>query len=930
MGEPAQAEAATSERDVLLATKLNVPGLRPDLVPRPRLALGLDESPGRGLVLVCAPAGYGKTVLLADWIRRGRHGAAWLSLDVGDNDPARFWRHAVAALDRVRPGISEQVSPLLGPSAPLSFEPLVTALINEVAARPDADEAVLLVLDDYHVISSQPVHESLRFLLEHRPPGLQLVLSSRSDPPLPLARLRARGQLSELRAADLRFTPGEAAALLQQVAGAPDQARLDASLTDAAVAALTARTEGWAAGLQLAGLSLRGHADVDGFVAAFTGSHRHVLDYLAEEVLEQQPDQVREFLLETSVLERLSGELCDTVTGRPGSQALLEQTERAGLFVVPLDEVRGWWRYHHLFADLLRARLQAEYPARVPGLHCNAAAWYAERGLADEAIRHAVAAGEMTWAARLIEQHFDGIHSLRGEAATVRRWLAPLPADLVRSRPRLLLAQAVPTAMGGRLEEAEQLVDAAERAYADAGEEPFEPAIGRAGSLLVNVPAVIALSRGYLAQLRGDAAATAEFGSQALARSREGEWILRSVAQGQLAVAQWLDGRLDEAERAFAHDLAGRRAAGLPTWGAWESYELGQVQYAQGRLDAAERTCEQALEAVTSTGRAPLPAAGPAYAGLAEVAYQRNELGRARENATRGIALCRSFVYTVPLAAGLATLAWIRQAEGDPAGALAAMDEAVHATPGPPGLLNPIPARRARLLLTQGDLGGTARWTNEAGLGADDEPDYAREPGQLVLARVLLAQDRPGAALALLDRLHAAAAAQDRAGSLIEIGALRALALAASGNADRAVDMLAETLTLACPQGHVRVFADEGPPMAALLARLIAAQRSGGAAAAVPLGCLARLQRALGTQDVARDAGPDRGTAVPGLIDQLTGRELEVLTMLAAGSSNQAIASQLVVTLDTVKKHVSHVLGKLGATNRTEAVTRARELSLIP
>ena len=246
---------------------------------------------------------------------------------------------------------------------------------------------------------------------------------------------------------------------------------------------------------------------------------------------------------------------------------------------------------------------------------------------------------------------------------------------------------------------------------------------------------MIALSRGYLAQLRGDARGTAEFGSQALARSREGEWILRSVAQGQLAVAQWLDGRLDEAERAFAHDIAGRRAAGLPTWGAWESYELGQVQYAQGRLDAAARTCEQALEAVTGTGRVPLPAAGPAYAGLAEVAYQRNELGSARENAIRGIALCRSFVYTLPLAAGLATLAWIRQAEGDPAGAREAMDEAVHATPGPPGLLNPIPARRARLLLTQGDLGGAARWTSEAGLGADDEPDYAREPGQLVLAR---------------------------------------------------------------------------------------------------------------------------------------------------------------------------------------------------
>jgi LuxR family transcriptional regulator, maltose regulon positive regulatory protein len=366
---------------------------------------------------------------------------AWLSLDAGDNDPARFWRHMVAALDRVRPGISEQMAPLLGPSAPPSFEPLVTALINEVAGQPYADEA-LLVLDDYHVISSQPVHESLGFLLEHRPPGLHLALTSRSDPPLALARLRARGQLTELRAAELRFTPGEAAALLQQVAAAPGGARLDAPLPDAVAAALAARTEGWAAGLQLAGLSLRGRSDVDGFVAAFTGSHRYVLDYLAEEVLEHQSEQVRTFLLQTSVLERLSGELCDAVTGRPGSQALLEQVERAGLFVVALDEVRGWWRYHHLFADLLRARLQAEQPGRVPGLHRNAAAWYAERGLADDAIRHAVAAREMTWAARLIEQHYDELFYLHGEGATIHRWLSALPQELVRSRPRLLLTQA--------------------------------------------------------------------------------------------------------------------------------------------------------------------------------------------------------------------------------------------------------------------------------------------------------------------------------------------------------------------------------------------------------------------------------------------------------------------------------------------------------
>jgi len=804
----------------------------------------------------------------------------------------------------------------------------VTALINEVAGRPDADEALLLVLDDYHVISSQPVHESLGFLLEHRPPGLALALTSRSDPPLALARLRARGQLTELRPAELRFTPGEAAALLAQVVVAPGRARLDAPLPDAVAAALAARTEGWAAGLQLAGLSLRGQNDVDGFVAAFTGSHRYVLDYLAEEVLERQSGRVREFLLETSVLERLSGELCDAVTGRTGSQALLEQVERAGLFVVALDAVRGWWRYHHLFADLLRARLQAEQPGRVAGLHRNAAAWYAEHGLADDAIRHAAAAGEMTWAAELIEQHFDELFYLRGEGATVQRWLSALPDDLVRSRPRLLLAQAQLAVTSGRAEAAEPLLDAAERASAHAAEEPFEPTVGRAGSLLANVAAGVALQRSYLAALRGNAERTAAFASQTLAELSEGEQMLSSIAQCNLGIAEWLRGRLVDAERAFVSGIARWRAASQYTVAAWGCYHLGQVQRAQGRLDAAVQTYRQALETAVPSGRPPAPTAGPAYVGLAEVAYQRNELDTALRHASEGIRLCRQFAYTPPLAAGLARLAWIRQASGDPAGAREAIGEATRAALGPAGLLNPVPAQRARLLLAQGNLTEAARWTTEGGLSADDEPDYPREGGHLVLVRVLLAQGETERALALLGQLRAAAAAQDRAGSLIEIGALRALALAARGEERAAVEALAGALMAGCPQGYVRVFADEGAPMAALLGRLIAAQRSGQAAAGVPLGCLARLQHAFDSEHPVPDHG--RATTPQGIVEPLTSRELEVLEMLAAGRSNQAIAGQLVVTLDTVKKHVTHLLDKLGAANRTEAVTRARQLGLIP
>ncbi len=907
MGEPT---VAAPERDVLLATKLYMPVSRPGLVPRPRLLARLDEGLARGLVLVCAPAGYGKTVLLADWARRCGHPIAWLSLDAGDNDPARFWRHAVAALDRARPGTGERVAPLLGPPAPSSFQGLVTALINDLAGEEEA----LLVLDDYHVIGSEQVHQSLAFLAEHRPAGIGVVLASRSDPPLPLPRLRARGQLTEIRAAELRFAPAEAAELLRQAAS---------DLPDGSVAALAARTEGWAAGLQLAALSLRGHEDAAAFVAAFTGSHRYVLDYLAGEVLERQDAQLRTFLLETSVLARLSGPLCDAVTGREGSQALLEQAERAGLFLVPLDEVRGWWRYHHLFADLLHARLEAEQPGRVPMLHRNAAAWCEEHAMADEAIGHAAAAGEMLWAARIIEQHFDMVYNIRGEAATIHRWLSVLPAEVVRSRPRLLLAQAIMAATSGQLKVVEPLLDAVECATPSWADEPFEPLGGAAASFLVNVPALTTLHRGYLAQFHGDAGATAAFAAQALAEIKPGERLLSATAHGFLAVAEWLRGRLTEAERAFMSSVAGWREAGHLTTTAWRWYELVLVRRAQGRLDAAVLTCQRALDSLVMSGRPP-PAAGPGYVGLAEIAYQRDELDLALRHASKGIALCRQFVHTTPLANGLAALAMIRQATGDPAGALEAITEAGQASPGPAGLLNPVPAQRARLLLAQGNLPGAARFPPDNGLGPDDEPTYARESGHLVLARVLLAQDRPGQALALLDRLHAAAVAQDRAGSLIEIGALRALALAASGEEAAAVTVLAGALLLACPQGHLRVFADEGPPLAALLGRLITAQRAGRAAAGVPLGYLARLQRAFGSGQPAFDPVP------AGIVDPLTSREVEVLEMLAAGRSNQAIARELVVTLDTVKKHVGHVLGKLGAANRTEAVARARELNLIP
>jgi LuxR family maltose regulon positive regulatory protein len=873
--------------------------------------------------VVCTPAGFGKTTLLGDWARRSRHPTAWLSLDEGDNDPARFWRYVAAALERVRPGVGEQVGVLLRGPQPPPLEAVVIAVINQLTLLPGGDQ-VALVLDDYHLVEAPPVHDSVRFLLQRLPPGLRLVLASRADPPLPLARLRARGQLAELRERDLRFTLDETAVFLREAIG------LD--LPAASVAALQDRTEGWAAGVQLAALSLRGHADPAGFVASFAGSHRYVLDYLTEEVLARQPEPLVRFLLETSVLERLCGPLCDAVTGRTDSQALLETIERASLFLVPLDEVRGWWRYHHLFADLLRARLAHERPQRVAELHRAAAAWHQAHGFADEAVRHALAAGEVAWAARLVERHVEALLR-RSEGATLHRWLAALPAETVRARARLCLAQAVTAVVGGRLEAVEPFLAAAERAFAATGEEPHQPSVGRALSVLANVPASIAFLHAELARFRGDPEGAVAFDRQALTHLGEGDWLLGSQVAWNLAVADWLRGRPAQAEPTLADVAAERRAAGEGYLAMRVGYDLGQVQRARGRLGAAAATYQQGLETDGEAGPGR-PHVGMAHVGMAEVLYERDQLDGAHEHATRGVALCRQLAYTQPLATGLGLLARIRQAQGDPAGALEAIGEAerVELSPQVVALLNPVPVWRARLWLARGEVAEAARWAEGLGLSVQDEPSYPREGEYLILARLLLARQQPDQALTLLEWLYTQAAAQGRTGSVIEVRALQALALAAGGDPTAGLSVLAEALALGAPEGYVRVLVDEGAPMARLLGRVAAAQRTGQVTlpGAVPPDYLDRLARAFqpgGAHPAPRTTHQVAGVA--GLLEPLSDRELQVLGLLAAGRSNQQIADELVVVLDTVKKHVGHILDKLGATNRTQAVARARALGLL-
>ena len=911
--------------DGLLATKLYLPRLQSRFVTRARLIERLQLAANVGLVLVAAPAGFGKSTLLADWARRSDRRVAWLSLDPGDNDPARFWRHVAAALDTFRPGIGDAVGPLLGPPPPSSYQAFITALLNVL----DPDDEIVLVLDDYDRIETAAVHDALAFMLEHRPPSLHLVMACRADPILPLARWRARAELVELRAADLRFTSDEAASLLRAI--------VDAPLSDAAIAALEERTEGWAAGLQLAALSLSTQSDAAQFVESFGASHRFVLDYLTDEVLKDQPEAVRTFLVKTSVLERLSGSLCDAVTGRTDGQTMLEAIERANLFLMPLDDVRGWWRYHHLFAELLRARLEHELPEERQEIHRAAAAWSDERGLADDAVSHALGAGDFAWAARLIERH-AGARLLRGEGATLQRWIAALPGQLTESRPRLLLAKAYLALLSGDLNPFEAPLTEARAAIAAApalADEAFEPFDGPGPSLIANIPASIALGLAHVAELRGDGDETRACAEQARALVHKDEWMLGILVEAHVALGALLTGRLDEAERALAVAVTRSKDVGERVLVARGWALQAQVQRASGRLDAAFATNRQALEVISPPGGPTVPGSGLMLVGMAEVAYERGDLDAALDYVTQGIALCRQLADAItgapqPLANGLAILAWIRQASGDQRGAREAIEEAAAAAPprSVTSLLNPVPAQRARLLLAQGDVEGAAQWIDELLLAADDEPSYHHEAEHLVLARVLLARDEVEPALALLARLHALASDQRRIRSLIEIQALRGLALARSGDELEAERSLADAARRAHPQGYVRVFVDEGTPMATLLARLIRARRSNASVGrGLPLAYLGRLRRSF--EPAGQSGGDDPARIAPGLVEQLSQREVEVLGLLAAGKPNREIADELFVTVDTVKKHVTHIFEKLDATNRTEAVARARSHGLL-
>src|SRR5215216_236956 len=863
--------------DTLVSTKLRPSQARPNLVARPRLIAKLEREVGRKLTLLTAPAGFGKTTLLGEWVagRSDERSIAWVSVDEADNDPARFLSYLVAALRTIEDGFGEGILSSLRAPGSLPVEASTGALINELA---DIPANLAIVLDDYHLIDSDQVHGIVSFLLERLPSNVHLVIASRIDPPLPLARLRARGQITEINATDLFFTREEAVAFMKDTMGL--------NLSDKDVGALEERTEGWIAGLQLAALSMRDREDIPGFVRAFSGSHRDVLDFLSEEVLERQSEQMRAFLLETSILQRLTGELCDAVTDRDDGQEALERLERESLFVVALDDERRWYRYHHLFADVLHDLLKQERSEGVKELHLRAAAWYERSGWASEAIEHALAAGDAGWAARLVEYYTQALLQ-RGEGVTVDQWLTTLPAGLVRSRPRLSLARAILALISGRADEVEPLLTDAERALTtvdQAGEPPVGEAV-RGG--LANVHGSVAMLRAELARHRGDVEHTIQFTRRARAHLGEGDRYLRFFTSWNLAVVKQMQGRLGEAEDALAELAADPWASGRNPYVAVRTYyALGQVQRARGRLSAALQTFRQGLELATEAGRLELPAAGVAHMGVAEVLYERNELDAALDQAMRGVELCRQIGYAQWLVTSLSTLACIRQARGDQAGALEAIGEAERLVPSTVvDIFFPVEVQRARLLLAQGKV---------------DQ------------------------ALRLLRWHLEEAQVQRRRGSEIEILMLQALALWEGDAKERAVSTLTQALTLAEPEGYVRTFVDEGPEMALLVSEVLEAQQRGRRHPPVPAHYY--LRKLLTAREQAASGTTPPTAELP---DPLSERELEVLILIEAGKSNRRIAQELFVAAGTVKTHIRSIYRKLDAHSRTQALVRARELNLL-
>jgi len=881
----------------ILATKLYIPPLRPQVVIRPRLIERLNEGLHRKLTLIAASAGFGKTTLVSEWVEGiERPGArtAWLSLDEGDNDPARFLTYLVAALQTIAATIGEGVLGALQSPQPPPTVSILTALLNDITTIKDP---FVLVLDDYHVIDAKPIDHALTFLLEHLPPQMHLVIATREDPQLPLARLRARGQLTELRATDLRFTPSEAAGFLNQGMG------LNLSAED--IARLSTRTEGWIAGLQLAAISMQGQQDTTSFITSFTGSHHFVLDYLVEEVLQQQPESIQTFLLRTSILDRLCGPLCDAVLLTPSGsgQETLEYIEHANLFLVPLDNERRWYRYHQLFADLLRQRLHQRSASStgdevgdVTELHCRASVWYEDHGLSLEAFHHAAAAHDVERAERLIEGEGMPLQ-FRGAGAPVLNWLESLPRTALDARPSLWVTYASTLLFGGQHTAVEQKLQAAEVALQ--GSEPDDRTTDLVGR--------IASMRATLAVIQHDVETIITQSRRALEYLHPDNLPVRTATTWTLGYAYQLQGDRAAASQAYTEVISIGKSFGDSIYTIAATINLGQLQEADNQLSLATRTYRRVLQLA---GDPPQPIACEAYLGLARIYYQWNDLDTAQQHGQQCLQLTRQMESVDTFASYEVFLARLKLAQGDVSGAAAVLDEAeafvrrhsfVFRMPE-------VAAAQVLILLHQGNLAAAAHLAQTHDLPISQ-------------ARVHLAQGDTSAALAVLEQLRQQAEAKGWADERLKVMVLQAVALQALGEKDKAVHLLVDALAIAAPGGFIRLFVDEGPPMAHLL--------SAAAAQGMMPDYTGKLLAVLEADAQKRENTSSLPPPAQPLIEPLSPRELEVLYLMAAGLSNQEICERLFLALSTVKGHNRTIFGKLQVQRRTEAVARARELGLL-
>jgi LuxR family maltose regulon positive regulatory protein len=864
---------------------------------------------------------------------------AWLSLDEADNHLSRFLTYLIASLQSVDNKIGQKAVVALQSPDGINLEDVLTNLINDIAAFP---HDIVLILDDYHVIETPQIDQAITFFIEHLPTHVHIVIASRIDPTLPLSRLRARNQMIELRANNLRFTSGEAAEFLNQTMG------LDLSSQD--VKALTERTEGWVTGLQMAAISMQGRPDTTSFIQAFTGSHRFVLDYLVEEVLMRQPEHVRNFLLQTSILERLTGSLCDSVrfgeTKSPGSSLgtavnegqdgnkMLANLERENLFVIPLDDEREWYRYHHIFADVLRDRLAEEQSDQIPILHQRASDWYAENDLTPEAVHHALAAENFERVAALVELSWQTMDA-SFQSAVWLDWVKELPDDLIRNRPVLstqyawaLIDRGNPEIAEARLQNAERWLDT-NKARSTQREDIATEMVITDATLFQSLPAMIALARANQAQYQGDPSGTIRYAEQALKLLPEEDHIWRAQATVLSGITNWASGNLDEAQKALADWSDSMQKAGNLYFAVATSFALADIMIAQGHLQEAVRTYQQSLELASEAGEFVLQIIAHHHLGLAMLYHEMDD----EEASAQHLQKCeklgkQSNLIDWPHRWCLAQ-AQLKTSAGDWEAALDLLDEARRVyIQNPVPDIRPVESLKARIFLKQGRLVKAQTWVHNRGLAADDEISYLSEFEHLTLARVFIAQYQNDQthkdihkAVTLLDRLLLAAQEKGRNGSILEILITQALAYETQGNTATALAPLEQALTLAEPEGYLRIFVDEGSWMTRLLYN---AMKRGIKPDYV--------QRLLGAfhlnEAIQQEAANAHGLLAEG-VEPLSERETEVLQLISEGLTNQEIAGKLHISLHTVKGHARNIYGKLGVKNRTQAIAKGKALGIL-